>query len=120
MRDNEAYEYATATVAAEDSSEVEGSDAFAIAAGMAREMLRAIWTASGGDADRLRLLLMRGGGMTLEEIGAAMGCSYQAVQCRMRRMTRRHPELAFYIRSGNPLDLYTEMTGHAEKKTDAK
>lgn len=119
MRDNEAYEYATATVASEDPSEGEGGDLYAIAAGMAREMLRAIWTASGGDAERLRLLLMRGGGMTLKEIGSEMGCSYQAVQCRMWRMARRHPELAFYIRSGNPLDLYTEMT-HAEKKTAAK
>lgn len=120
MRDNEAYEYALATIGGEQYGGGEGDSPLSIAAGMTREALRAVWTASGGDMARLRIVFMRACGMTLEEIAAEMDCSYQAIQGRLSRMATRHPAIAAYVRSGNPLDLYTEITDNAEKQTDAR
>ena len=109
-----------ATISGEQSDSGDDDSPLSIAAGMTREALRAVWSACGNDMQRLRIVFMRACGMTLEEIAAEMGCTYQAIQGRLARMAVRHPAIATYVRSGNPLDLYTEITENAEKETDAR
>ncbi len=118
MRDNARYEYALAVKAVEEAREAGASDdLYAVAAGMARVALRAIYEGAGGRPDAMLLLFMRGSGMSLREMGRSLGTSHQAVLKRLKRLARRHPSMADYIRSGNPLDLYTEITQDAKDDT---
>ncbi|MBR4674820.1 MAG: winged helix-turn-helix domain-containing protein [Victivallales bacterium] len=120
MRDNARYEYAMAVTQAEEAEDAcDREDLYAIAAGMAREAIRAICKASDGRPDAMLLLMMRGSGMSLREIARALGRAHPPVMRRLKRLAKRHPEMADYIRSGNPLDLYTELTKDAKDKTTA-
>jgi len=98
----------------EDSQEESGGDVLAMAAGMMREAVRVMWNAARHDDSLLRLCLMRGAGFSLAEMAERCGCTKQAVHKRLKRLARRNPKVADYIRTGNPLDLYME-TVDAEK-----
>jgi DNA-directed RNA polymerase specialized sigma24 family protein len=121
MRDNARYEYALASTPAEEGEAALGrEDLYAVAASMAREAMRAIFRASEGRPDAMLLLMMRGSGMSFREIARALGRrAHPPVMRRLGRLAKRHPEMAGYIRSGNPLDLYTELTRDAKDKTTA-
>ena len=102
-KDNPAFEYAKATVAAEEPGE-DSRGVLSQAAWMTRCALRAVAEAAAGDPVALAMAIQRASGMTLAEIGASRGVSKQAVHKRLAAVCRASPAVEAFLGMDCALD----------------
>lgn len=115
--DNPAYEYALGTVPArypDDEEQEDLASNIAIAARMARMLVRHILASAGNDARSCMMMLQRSAGMTLAEIGMRHGVTKQAVYKRFAKIVARHPEMEEYLQLSKADRLDEAVSGPAE------
>lgn len=117
IRDNPAFEYALGVVPAHypDEEEQEALETnIAIAAQMARELIRHILKTAEDDACDCMMMMQRAAGLTFEEIGIKHRITKQAVYKRLAKIVKKHPEMDEYLQLKKSRRLDENIAGDVE------